>query len=51
MSQRAKRSFIADCVAGLDDADLDRTSNLAVAGGPISFQDFIENIIYRRPMK
>jgi hypothetical protein len=42
---REKGSSVADYVAGLDDADLDRTSNLSVAGGTISTQQFIENII------
>ena len=42
---REKGSSVADYVAGLDDADLDRTSNLSVAGGNISTQQFIENII------
>ena len=40
-----KGSSVADYVAGLYDADLDRTSNLSVAGGTISAQQFIENII------
>ena len=42
---REKGSSVADYVAGLDDADLDRTSNFSVAGGTISTQQFIENII------
>jgi len=42
---REKGISIAEYVAGLDDADLDRTSNLAVAGGTISAQQVIENII------
>jgi hypothetical protein len=32
-------------VAALDDADLDRTGHLSSAGGTISAQQFIENII------
>lgn len=42
---REKGSSVAEYFAGLDDADLDRTSNLSVAGGTISTQQFIENII------
>jgi hypothetical protein len=42
---REKGASVADYVSGLDDADLDRTSNLSVAGGTISAQQFIENII------
>ncbi len=42
---REKGSSIAEYVAGLDDADLDRTSNLALVGGTISAQQFLENII------
>ena len=42
---REKGSSAAEYVAGLDDADLDRTTNLSVAGGTISAQQFIENII------
>jgi hypothetical protein len=42
---REKGSSIAEYVAGLDDADLDRTSNLALVGGTISVQQFLENII------
>ena len=42
---REKSSSIAEYVTGLDDADLDRTSNLALVGGTISAQQFLENII------
>ena len=42
---REKGLSIADYVAGLNDADLDRISTLSVAGGTISVQQFIENII------
>ena len=42
---REKGSSIAESVAGLEDTDLDRTSNLSMAGGTISAQQFIENII------
>lgn len=42
---REKGSSVAEYVDGLDDEDLDRTSNLSVAGGTISAQQFIENII------
>ncbi len=42
---RENGSSIAEYVGGLDDADLDRTSNFAVAGGTISTQQFFENII------
>lgn len=42
---REKGSAGAEYINGLNDADLDRTANLAVAGGPISAQQFIENII------
>ena len=42
---REKGSSVADYVARLDDADLDRTSNLSVVGGNISAQQFIKNII------
>jgi hypothetical protein len=41
---REKGSSVAEYVAGLDDADLDSISNLSVAGGSISVQQFIENI-------
>ena len=42
---REKGTSVSEYVTGLDDADLDRTSNLAVAGGTVSAQQFIENII------
>ncbi|MGD2097536.1 MAG: DinB family protein [Desulfobacterales bacterium] len=42
---REKGSSAAEYIAGLDDADLDRTSNLPLAGGNISAQQCIENII------
>ena len=42
---REKGSLIAEYVTGLDDADLDLTSNLALVGGTISVQQFLENII------
>ena len=42
---RENGSAIAGYLAGLDDADLDRTGNLALAGGAISTQQVIDNII------
>ena len=42
---RENGSSVANYVAKLDDADLDRTSHLALVGGTISTQQFIENII------
>ncbi len=42
---REKGLSIAEYVSGLDDMDLDRTSHLSLAGGTISVQQFIENII------
>ena len=42
---REKGTSVAEYVAGLVDADLDLTSSLAVAGGTISVQQIIENII------
>ena len=36
---------IADFVTELDDADLDRTGQLSLAGGTISTQQFVENIV------
>jgi hypothetical protein len=36
---------IAEYIAGLDDAELDRTAHMAVAGGTVSALQFIENII------
>ena len=42
---RDKGSAMADYVAGLGDADLDRTGHLAALGGDISTEQFIENII------
>ncbi|UCD80308.1 MAG: DinB family protein [Desulfobacterales bacterium] len=42
---RKNGSAIADYVAALDDADLDRTGHLALAGGAISTQQVIDNII------
>jgi len=42
---RKKGSSNAEYVSGLDDTDLDRTSHLPLAGGTISVQQFIENII------
>ena len=42
---REKGSSVAEYVDGIGDEDLDRTSKLSVAGGTISAQQFIENII------
>jgi hypothetical protein len=42
---REKGASAGDYVAALDDADLDRTGHLSSAGGTISAQQFIENII------
>jgi len=42
---RENGSAISGYLAGLDDADLDRTGNLALAGGAISTQPVIDNII------
>jgi hypothetical protein len=42
---REKGSSISGYVAGLGDADLDRTAHLSVAGGTISTRKFVENII------
>lgn len=42
---REQGPAIADYVSGLNEADLDRTGHLALAGGDISTQQFIENII------
>jgi uncharacterized damage-inducible protein DinB len=42
---RERGSAIAASVGGLTDADLDRTAHLALIGGDISTQQFIENII------
>lgn len=42
---RENGSSVAQYIIGLDDADLDRTASLALAGGTISAQQFIENII------
>ena len=42
---REKGSSAVGYVAGLDDADLDRTASLSVVGGTISTQQLIENII------
>jgi hypothetical protein len=42
---RENGSAISAYLAGLDDADLDRTGNLALAGGAVSTQQVIDNII------
>jgi hypothetical protein len=42
---RKNGSTITDYVTGLDDAELDRTGHLAAAGGTISTQQCIDNII------
>jgi hypothetical protein len=42
---RENGSAISGYLAGLDDADLDRTGNLSLAGGAISTQQVIDNII------
>jgi len=44
---RKNGSAISGYLAGLDDADLDRTGNLALAGGAISTQQVIDNIIIK----
>jgi len=36
---------ISDYIAGLDDTDLDRTGHLAAAGGAISTQQIVENLV------
>ena len=42
---REKGLSINGYIAGLNNEELDRTAQLAVAGGTISTQQFIENII------
>ena len=42
---RKNGSAISEYLAGLDDAALDRTGNLALAGGAISTQQVIDSII------
>ena len=42
---RKKGTSAADYIRGLDEADLERSTDLAVAGGTINTQQFIENII------
>jgi hypothetical protein len=42
---RENGSAISEYIAGLDDDDLDRTGRLAVAGGAVSTQQVVENII------
>jgi DinB superfamily len=42
---RKNSTAISDYIAELDDADLDRTGHLAAAGGPISTQQIIENLV------
>ena len=42
---RKNGSAISRYLAGLDDADLDRSGNLALAGGAVSTQQVIDNII------
>ena len=42
---RDKGSAMANYMAGLGDADLDRTGHLAALGGDISTEQFIENVI------
>jgi hypothetical protein len=42
---RENGTSLTDFVTELDDADLDRTGQLAVVGGTISTQQFVENII------
>ena len=42
---RQNGSAISEYISGLDDADLDRTGHLAAAGGPISTQQVIENLV------
>ncbi len=44
---RKNGAAISGYLAGLDDSDLDRTGNLALAGGDISTQQVVENIIIR----
>ena len=38
---------MAEYIAGLDDAELDRTGQMAVAGGDVSTLQFVENIILK----
>ena len=42
---RKNGTAISEYIAGLDDADLDRTGQLAAAGGAISTQQIIENLV------
>ena len=42
---RKNGTAISEYIAGLDDADLDRTGHLAAAGGAISIQQVIENLV------
>ena len=42
---RKNGTAITDFIAGLADADLDRSGDLALAGGAISTQQVIDNII------
>jgi hypothetical protein len=38
---------VADYVAGLSDADLDRTGHIAAAGGDMTTEDLVVNILIR----
>ena len=42
---RRNGAALVDYVAGLSDAELDRTGHLALAGGKMSAQQFIEAVI------
>jgi hypothetical protein len=44
---RRNGAALADYVAGLSDAELDRTGHLALAGGELSAQQFIEAVILK----
>ena len=44
---RENGASTADYVAGLSDADLDRTGHIAAAGGDMTTEQLIENIILR----
>jgi hypothetical protein len=42
---RNNGSAISEYIAGLDDADLDRSGQLSAAGGAINTQQVVDNII------
>jgi hypothetical protein len=42
---RTNGAAMVDYISGLDDADLDRTTDFPAAGGKISAQQFIEYIV------